>query len=389
MTVKKAYHVVVIGGGITGLSTALHLKRGGISHVAIAQGETLGSPSRLASGFCSGGQLDNFTRISHLHGMTLANDLWTFGNNAFDSLAMYAQEHDVSYQAGRRLRLLASSSEFAESQKATEELSSLGFQSAVLLPRPIGLHERISGVQDDGPRGAFVDPEQLFHSLSTVTSNIPRIPAVNKIVGSQEAVSLILADGTITRAEVVVVAAHLHTGLLVPELGPALVPFTDQWTKFTFENQPMPEWCSPGTAFTTNHTHEWGVIVSETTIHFGGGRYLRPLAGVESSRVTVDPKITKHLKELLSQTFACIRRNELSAISSFGMVDIQPCDQLPVVGPMFGEPRLLIATGFGGQGLQTGFYAGAQVAELIAKGSAPNLPRSLWPERLRSLPENA
>jgi glycine/D-amino acid oxidase-like deaminating enzyme len=281
-----------------------------------------------------------------------------------------------------------SQSELTEAQKATTELYSFGLQGAIRLPRPGGLHERILGVQDDGTRGAFVEAEELFRSLSTVTSNIPRIPAIKKILRGKQAVTLMLADGTSVWAEVAVVAAHLSTGVLVPELTAALVPFADQWTEFALSNQPLPEWCIPGTAFSTNNTHEWGVIVREKLVRFGGGRYLRPLAGIESTQPTVDPKIVKHLREQLTRTFSGVTADKLTAVSSFGMVDIKPCDELPVIGPMFGEPRLLIATGFGGQGPQMGFHAGSQIAELIANGSAPGLPRSLWPERLRSLPEN-
>lgn len=388
MTIKKAYHVVVIGGGITGLSAAFHLKRRGVTQIAIAQAETLGSPSRLASGFCAGGQLDNITRLTHLHGTNLAKDLWTFGHRAFDSLAHYAKDHPCPFRQGPRLRFLVSQSELAEAQKATIELSSLELQGAIRLPIPTGLHARILGVQDDGERGAFVDSEGLFRSLQTATSNIPRLPAVKKILPGNSTVTLELADGTSLQTEVSVVAAHLNTAHLVPELTATLVPFTDQWTEFTLEGHSLPEWCPPGTAFTAHHTHEWGVIVSEKAVRIGGGRYLRPLAGIESAHPYVDPKIIKHLGQQLIRTFSGITPDQLSAVCSIGTVDIKPCDELPVIGPMFGEPRLLIATGFGGQGPQMGFYAGAQIAELIDNGSAPGLPRSFWPERLRSLPEN-
>jgi glycine/D-amino acid oxidase-like deaminating enzyme len=52
---------------------------------------------------------------------------------------------------------------------------------------------------------------------------------------------------------------------------------------------------------------------------------------------------------------------------------------------MFGEGRILVATGFMGQGLTQGFFAGRCLAELVAHGAAAALPRRLWPERLRSL----
>jgi glycine/D-amino acid oxidase-like deaminating enzyme len=388
MTIKKEYHVVVIGSGITGLSTALHLKRLGISQIAMAQGNTLGSPSRLASGFCSGGHLDNFNRLSHLHGMKLANDLWTYGHNAFDFLKRYSIDHRVAFKEGHRLRLITSSSELTEAREATAQLATLGLEGSLILQKPDSLHERILALQDDGFRGGFWISEALLSSLSTITANIHRIPAVKEIVHAPDGIRLILTDGMAIRTEVAVVAAHTNTGQLVPELAPALVPFVDQWSEFYFEKKTLPRWCIPGTTFSANHTHEWGVVISDRSLRYGGGRYLRHMAGVECTHAHVVPDIIKHLEQQLTRTFTSITPESISVTSTYGMVDIKPCDELPIIGPMFGEPRLLIATGFGGQGPHMGLYAGAQIANLIAEGAAPNLPRALWPERLRALPEN-
>lgn len=389
MTIKKAYHVVVIGGGITGLSTALHLKLLGVSHIALAQKGTLGSPSRIASGFCSGGYLDNFNRLSHLHGMKLANDLWTFGDNAFDFLKRYSKNHRVAFKEGHRLRLLTSKSELDEAREATAQLTAIGLEGNIIQQRPDGLHERVLAIQDDGLRSGFLVSEELFSSLNTVTANIHRIAAIKEIVRNNNGIRLTLTDDSIIQTEVAVIAAHTNTGELVPELAPALVPFIDQWSEIFCANKTLPNWCLPGTTFSANHTHEWGVLISDKSLRYGGGRYLRRMSGVECAHPHVEPNIIEHLKEQLTRTFSCLTRESISVTSTFGMVDLKPCDELPIIGPMYGEPRLLIATGFGGQGPHMGLYAGAQIAKLIAEGAAPNLPRALWPERLRALPENS
>lgn len=387
MTIKKAYHVVVIGGGVTGLSSALHLKRSGISHLAVAQAETLGTPSRLASGFCSGGQLDNFTRLTHSHGIDLATSLWKFGDHAFDSFLTFARENRVPWTASRRYRFLASPSEVEEAQSATAQLASCQLAGSVLPASPKDLAHRILGVQDDGPRGAFVDPDATWEALMRCTSGIPRLPRVASLRIEKDHVALRLEDARDVKAEVVVLSSHLGTRHLVPELASSLVPFADQWTDFSLPSGSLPDWCVPGLVFSTNHTHEWGVIVSQDRLRFGGGRYLRPLAGIEADHASVDPKIIKHLKWQLGQTFARVNPETPIARSTFGLLDIRPCDELPVIGPMFGEPRILLATGFSGQGLPIGFYTGSLLAELIAQGASPKLPRAFWPERLRSLPQ--
>jgi glycine/D-amino acid oxidase-like deaminating enzyme len=388
MTIKKAYHVVVIGGGITGLSTALHLKKKGITRIAVSQANTLGTPTRIASGFCSGGQLDNFTRLSHVHGMDLARQLWSFGNDAFDSLVTFAKEHQVPVMSSRRYRFLASNPELTEAKKAVSELESNALQGSILPPPHANLSSRILSIQDDGPRGGYIDPESLFQAITHSTSSIPRLPPVETLERKNGSISLKLEDGHLVLTDVVVVAAHLHTGALIPELGSSLVPFADQWTDFGLSKGTLPELCSPGLAFTTNHTYEWGVVTDKNRIRFGGARYLRPLAGLETTHCNVDPQITAHLKMQLANTFKSIDPDSLVARATYSFLDIRPCDELPMIGPMFGEPRILVGTGFSGQGIQTGFHAGSMLASLIAQGEAPGLPRALWPERLRSLPQS-
>ena len=61
-------------------------------------------------------------------------------------------------------------------------------------------------------------------------------------------------------------------------------------------------------------------------------------------------------------------------------------DEGKLIGPMFGQPNILLATGFMGDGLSLGFLAGKCLSELILEGQSTSLPRFLWPERLRSLP---
>jgi glycine/D-amino acid oxidase-like deaminating enzyme len=67
------------------------------------------------------------------------------------------------------------------------------------------------------------------------------------------------------------------------------------------------------------------------------------------------------------------------------ILDINPCDEIPIAGPMYGRGRLLVAAGFLGLGLSQGFLAGRCLADLVKDGRCDDLPRQLWPERLRSM----
>ena len=116
----------------------------------------------------------------------------------------------------------------------------------------------------------------------------------------------------------------------------------------------------------------------------GGSRFLRKFAGIGAVEPKVEPKIESHLLGFLSQVFG-IDNSKTYHLRTVAGLDIRPCDELPVIGPMFGETRILVASGFMNHGLPQGFFAGKCLSDLIQSGVCGNLPRILWPERLRSI----
>jgi glycine/D-amino acid oxidase-like deaminating enzyme len=208
------------------------------------------------------------------------------------------------------------------------------------------------------------------------------LPAVEGLAGEAGGIAATLADGARVRAQLVIVAAHLGTRQLVPELHDALVSVADQWLEVELAGAPGGGDLT-GVQFSANHTYEWGVFNAPARVALGGGRYLRPLAGIEAAEAPVESKITGHLLAQLGKTF--VGAEGARARASTACLDIRPCDELPVIGPMFGDGRVLVAAGFMGAGLTQGFLAGRCLAELVRGGKAQALPRRLWPERLRTL----
>ena len=375
-----AQDIVVVGEGITGLSTVFHLHQLGVRKVALVAGTDAPS-SRQAAGIIAGGQVDNFTRVSHAHGAAFARDLWRFGDLGFDALAAFAKTEGLPLSLKERVRLITSEPELDEAKKAVAELQAAGLSGALRERKDLPLGPRVLAVQSDGNRGGFVNAAAVLKCLESKL-RVPRLPPVVALDAGPSGVRLALADGQQIQAELVVVAAHLGTKTLIPELANALVSYADQWSEIRLAvGQSAGD--LKGLAFSANHTYEWGAFTSATTLRLGGGRYLRPLAGIESTKATVDAKITMHLLDQLAKTFPFAAGAE--ALTSVGLLDIRPCDELPVIGPMYGSGRLLVATGYMGSGLTLGFQAGKCLAELIQNGKSDSLPRRLWPERLRTL----
>jgi gamma-glutamylputrescine oxidase len=85
----------VVGGGFTGLSTALHLSRLGMS-VAVLEAQRLGwGASGRNGGQMSGGQRRDVEWLERKYGLEQARDLWTLGEDAKALVKQLIAEHEI------------------------------------------------------------------------------------------------------------------------------------------------------------------------------------------------------------------------------------------------------------------------------------------------------
>ncbi|MBI2601680.1 MAG: FAD-binding oxidoreductase [Deltaproteobacteria bacterium] len=375
------YEVAIVGEGITGLSTAFHLRKHGVKVITVSHPRRA-AYSQSSAGLLAGGMADNFSRFSHAHGLDFAKELWTFANRGFDDVVTFAKEHKVPFVQNRRLRLIVSEAENREAEIAVDQMNKVGLSGKLVKASQStffhGLSSRVLSVQDDGEKGAWIDTEALTGALRTADAFRMEKPLHSFAKGSDGKLDLEFSDGSSIRSEILVLACHDHIGHFLPQLSDALVTFADQWSEV--EVPQLDE--GAGIVFSANHGHEWGLLLPHK-IHVGGGRYMRKLAGIGALEPQEIPEIAKHLREQLSKTFDWAQNTELKKTTP--LLDIWPCDELPVIGPMFGESRVFLATGYMSSGLSLGFEAGRCLSELILKGKSERLPRRLYPERLRSL----
>lgn len=379
------YEVLVIGAGVTGLATALRLEERRILNIALSSSKNPDAGTRRAAGLLPRAYVDNFTRFSHVFGEAGAGELWRLAARAHQSLLDFCGGRGVSVARNRHFRLLVGADELKEAGIAVGQLHGQGFDARLLDGLPeLQLGKGVLGVQidDAGEGGGIVlSVDELVSALEAAIA-APTLPAVKSMKTSANGVLVEHVDGTKSEAEIVVLAKHLGIGELVPELKDALVPIADQWGRYAIDRFDG-DAALAGTVFSARHGHDWGAFVRPGEIILGGARYMRKWAGIEAETATVEPKVTKRLAEFAAASFPAVGTPRL--IEAVPFRDVRPCDELPIIGPMFGEGRIVVATGFLGSGLTVGFFAGECLAELIVTGGSTYLPRRLWPERLRSL----
>lgn len=378
MQTTKHYDIAIIGKGITGLSSAYGLRNSGHS-LCFSHDASEESATSLSAEMITGGFIDNFTRISQRHGLSNATVAWAYSHRAFDEVLAFAKAHDIPYKIGKRIRLIETEDEREESKKAVEQLQKAGFPSQLEDSLPAHATHLLAQ-QVDEPKAAWIEKKRLLNVLEQATKGVPTHGKTRSITREKNHF-VIKTDLETFHAEVVILACHLGIRTLVPSLKEVFVPSQDQWLRMQTENDavlPFPI----GTVLTWRHGHYWAQVERSNQLCLGGARFFRPLAGFEAEKRELSEKVSQHLPEAWAKYFPNTKlAKQLAAEPG---LDIRPCDEMPVIGPMFGESGLFLGAGFMGQGLSLGFKAGQSLANIVL-GKSDELPRFFWPERHRSL----
>ena len=376
--------VVVIGAGISGLSTVLHLNQQNVHNIILVD-----APERSTSSLCPGGLsgsfLDNYSRITVVHGLDQAYQIVRFAQNGFLSLLDYLNSRGLPVKVGPRIRLLNTAQEVEEAQIACSELNKSGF-SARFLGRGdeseywSNLGSSILGMQLEGQVGGWTDPTLLLDSLR---DGIDYSPICDRVVGLEylpNRVQLNLENGTTIRSEMVCLCSHIGIDRLIPELKGVFVPYADQWEMFSFEGNLRH---LEGSYLSIGHGYQYGGVPISGSFVLGGGRFLRKGAGIGKTASQSDERVSDFLFDQVRTHFMGI--SNVKRTDSRALVGCRPCDELPVIGPMFGDGRVLVASGFMGTGLGLGFLAGKCLADFVSFGKSDLACEKFLPIRLRSM----
>lgn len=383
---RDDWDVVIIGAGITGLACAYFLDQLNAGRVLVVSDSASPAISPQLPGICSGGQTDYYTRIVQAHGPKIAKEVWAFGDHGFNDLRSFAKGNGLVWEEGQRFRLITSSAELREAKIAATALQDAGFSGRMQTPQECtpylpSLGPDVLAVLNEGPLAAITDAAALHRQLLASLKTEPFSLKIDAIDTSGPTLGLWSGGELCLHSELVILANHLDCHRLLPQLRDAIVSYSDQCH---FAKPVIPDWqAQAGTIFSANFGYTWGAVASDAKIVIGGSRFLRPMAGIGATQAEVFGKCRDHLQSQCRVLFGAAQSWSLD--HGMAALECWPCDELPVIGPLFGDSRLLLATGYNRSGLSQGFAAGQAIAELIATGTAPALPRSLWPERLRSL----
>ncbi|HWK43360.1 MAG TPA: FAD-binding oxidoreductase [Stellaceae bacterium] len=355
--------VAVIGGGFTGLSTALHLALRGVTVVLVEARRIGWGASGRNGGQVVPGYAADIRSIEASLGLDTAMALWRFGTDATDLVAELVARHriDCALTPG----FLTAAVKPAHAEDLNRLADHLARRYAVAGLRPLDRRQIAghlgSAVYHGGlldPSGGHLDPLALARGLATAAAGagaqLFETSPVLRIERGDATTRLHLPGGRI-RATHVVLAGNAYLGGLVPELERGIIPAST----FMIATEPLDDTTTRGlirdnvAVCDTRHALNYFRLSSDRRLLFGGGiRY----GGREPDALTA---------MLRARMIAVFPQLAGAAIPYgwSGLVDISR-NRLPQLGRLPGG--LFYAQGFSGHGIALTLLAGQAIASAVA-----------------------
>jgi len=363
-----ACDVAIIGGGITGALAAQHLCALG-HKVVVVDREREGFGSTAASTAMLQWEIDLSLRdLAALYGFEAAADVYRRSFRAVAGLRDLVAEleldcgfiaRDTVYLAAGDIGPRELADEYALRQRAglpgdlidhAMLLGSFGFDRAAALV---------------SPGSAEADPLSLCHAL------LAQAAAHGARLIRDEAVDF---DGTGARAMVqlaggrVIEAGHivLATGYVMPDcVQSELHRVASSWAIATLPQAPQALWPGPALVWEASKDYVYCRTTTDGRIVLGGED---EDSDDPVERARLGPEKTQ---ALLGKLQALLPRAEPSLGFAWSGAFGQTSDGLPLIGRVPGQPRMLAAYGYGGNGITFSFLASRVIASLIGGAEAP------------------
>lgn len=358
----RAYDVIVVGGGITGCSTAywLHRRRPSLQ-IAVVEAEDLGAgASGWNAGFVlQGAAFDYLTDIER-YGERTARRLWQFTRDNRELLVSELRGSAFYWDAQGSLTVAGNSEEDERLQSSVARLRAAGAPVVYLKPEQTNNRLHSSGFYGGlhVTTGGVVNPLQLVRHLAerSEADFYCHLPVRDVQFDLQGGVGLQTEDGPFWASRVV-----FAVGPFLPTLIPSLSRYVRPVRAQMLATAPAETAAIPLPVY--SHAGEFYVRQLQTgEVLVGGGRYSHEAAENTTTDTTtpaVQAAIERYLHGHFPWTEPLSVRHRWSGTMGFSP------DGLPVVGPVPDHPQSVFATGFTGHGLAYAIRMGRLLADRI------------------------
>jgi len=333
--------VVVIGGGIAGVSLLWHLSARRIDAVLVERHHIAWGASGRNAGFLLAGVASSYAEAVHTYGRSRAREIWEVTNENHDRMIEAARGQDVGH---RRLGTAILPVDDAE--------RALLIESEHLLTED-GFEARWDGTRLVNPRDGEIDPAAMVAALARQA----RPGAIREGVNVTSLVSrrsdvLVVAGEDACEAGVVILATNAYTPQLVPSV--KIQPTRAQM----IATAPVSTRVTDLPVYSNYGYRYWRQLPSGEVL-VGGWRD----TSLEMEK-TFDDEPTGEIQEHLDRAARDLGVKAEVTHRWAGTMGFTESG-LPMDGPLGGMPNVYICAGFTGHGMGFAFMTAKRVAESI------------------------
>ena len=354
--------VLVVGGGLHGVSAALHLARRGLKPVVLEKDHV----GRHASGVNAGGVRRLGRHLAEVPLSVAAMEMWhRIGDLVGD---------DCGFESHGQVKVAETEAELAALAARVETLRDLGFAHEDLIGRA-DLKAMVPAISDhcvgaiiargDGAANPYRTTLAFRRAAERAGARVEEGARVAGLKRAGHEWQATTAGGDRYAAPVVVNAAGAWAGRIAAGLGePVPLEVIAPMLMITAR---LPPFLEPvvGAAGRPLSFKQY----ANGTVLIGGGHRGRPDA--DANRTELDFRGLAASARTVWDLFPIMRGAQI--VRAWAGIEARMPDDIPVIGPSAVAPGVFHAFGFSAHGFQLGPVVGSIIAELITTG-ATNLP---------------
>lgn len=362
---KKSFDVVIVGAGLSGLSTAFWLNQEDPSlKIAIVERGRLGfGASGRNAGFITCGSVEHFNRMINKHGKDEAIEIWRFSETNLKLL----QEHIIQdnpeplqFEKKGCFSLAAHDSEFSELKSVAKLMTEINIPVEIYsqseVEKSLAAREFVGGIKylDD----ATVHPVRLLERMHEKTKNATLIEntEVYGVKPGADGTRIVQTDGGEIETNLVVYALNGYSAQMHPFFQDKIYPTRGQILMM----EKVPRFME-GPCYANFYLDYFRQLPSGELL-IGGFRQLEKATEVGYSDHTTDviqnalhDFVQKHLPRFASQTVT----HRWSGIMGFSK------DGQPMVGSLPEDQQVFFLGGYTGHGIGLAFNTAKCLVDLV------------------------
>lgn len=368
---KKIYDIVIVGAGISGLSTAFWLNQEDPSlKIAIVEKSrmTFGASGRNA-GFITCGSVEHFNRMIGKHGLNQALDIWKFSQknlNLLEEKIIQDDAKSLEFEKNGAFSLAAQENEYNELKEVSKLMGTLDIKTEIYnekgIEDSVGAVNFVGGIRylDD----ASINPVKLVCKIhSQVKADLFENTEAFAIESSPNGSRFLKTDNGIFEASMIVINLNGYSSTLHPYFHDKIYPTRGQCLMM----ESVPRFMK-GPCYANFYLDYFRQIPSGELL-IGGFRQVEKETETGISDHITEP-IQNALHDFIKTHLPKLKNSKITHRWS-GVMGFSK-DGEPMVGSIPDDPQVFFSGGFTGHGIGMAFHTSKTLVDLIFGRNIPS-----------------